>query len=625
RGNNQANDVLTLKYNQGGVLLWSEIFDNITGYTDFGSTITIDPFANPVVGGSTIGNEFDFLTLKYDSSGQLLWTATYDGTSSMDDLLEVLETYDDGSIYVSGGSEVNDVTFNMVTIKYESDGTEEWVSRFQGFLEGGFYQLTGMVVDDHGNVYATGWMETDTTEQDYLTVSYSPEGILRWVQQYDGPAGQNDKATAIAIDALNNVYVTGVSRGVGTGDDYATIKYSSTGQQLWVVRYDIPAPSEAVDVAVDTWGDVFVTGKSQGFGSGDDYLTVAYAPDGTQLWTARYNGLGNVPSDEPSQIVVDPSGRVAVTGKSGSDSTVFDYATVVYDQNGSQLWVRRYDGTGGRDEATDLIFDPYGNLIVAGKSQHQGGGSDWDYALVKYDMIGNVLWINRYDGPTGSDEPASVAVNDNGYVAVTGRSQGDVAYDYLTVLYSPDGQELWNARYNGPPIYPFVPVDEAWDVIFDIQGNLFVTGGSYSPGPGSTGMDIVTLRYAPDGTLTGMERYNGPGNAPDDVGLELALDRGNNLYVAGNTGDTQWNLFTLLKYSSLTPVSVPQNNNLLPEDFQLLPNYPNPFNPVTTIEFSLPHAARITLHVYDIAGRKVKTLVNGNLPAGNHTVKWDGT
>ncbi|RMG37064.1 MAG: hypothetical protein D6732_07365, partial [Methanobacteriota archaeon] len=79
------------------------------------------------------------------------------------------------------------------------------------------------------------------------------------------------------------------------------------------------------------------------------------------------------------------------------------------------------------------------------------------------------------------------------------------------------------------------------------------------------------------------------------------------------------------------PVSNISEETSYPIDgFELEQNYPNPFNPVTNIDFSLPHAspqgqARITLHVYDIVGQKVKTLVDGTLPAGNHSVQWDGT
>ncbi len=63
----------------------------------------------------------------------------------------------------------------------------------------------------------------------------------------------------------------------------------------------------------------------------------------------------------------------------------------------------------------------------------------------------------------------------------------------------------------------------------------------------------------------------------------------------------------------------------VPPGFVLHPNYPNPFNPVTHVEFGLPHAAWVTLKIYDLLGREIKTLVNRRLEAGYHTVQWDGT
>ena len=59
--------------------------------------------------------------------------------------------------------------------------------------------------------------------------------------------------------------------------------------------------------------------------------------------------------------------------------------------------------------------------------------------------------------------------------------------------------------------------------------------------------------------------------------------------------------------------------------FELHRNYPNPFNPRTTIAFDLPHASLITLQVYDVTGKKVRTLLSRQLPAGHHQVVWDGT
>ena len=63
----------------------------------------------------------------------------------------------------------------------------------------------------------------------------------------------------------------------------------------------------------------------------------------------------------------------------------------------------------------------------------------------------------------------------------------------------------------------------------------------------------------------------------------------------------------------------------LPSTVQLVGAYPNPFNPATTIAFALPEQARVTLTVYDAAGRVVATLVNGWRSAGSHKVTFDAS
>lgn len=72
-----------------------------------------------------------------------------------------------------------------------------------------------------------------------------------------------------------------------------------------------------------------------------------------------------------------------------------------------------------------------------------------------------------------------------------------------------------------------------------------------------------------------------------------------------------------------TITGVPSPHNSVPEGVELFPNYPNPFNPVTTISFSLPRQRRVFLVISDLFGREVATLLSQNLPAGLQTIHWN--
>jgi hypothetical protein len=99
------------------------------------------------------------------------------------------------------------------------------------------------------------------------------------VARYNGPGNSYDEATGIALDSSGNVYVTGESSGSGTGGDYATIKYDSAGSEIWVRRYNGPANGwdYATGIALDSSGNVYVTGRSWGSGTEYDYATIKYS------------------------------------------------------------------------------------------------------------------------------------------------------------------------------------------------------------------------------------------------------------------------------------------------------------------------------------------------------------
>ena len=382
----------------------------------------------------------------------------------------------------------------------------------------------------------------------HITAQAQIGGVPVWTNRFNGPGNSDDTATAMAVDGSGNVFVTGNSYGGGSSDDYATIKYSGAGVALWTNRYNGPGNSSdgAKAVAVDTNGNVFVTGFSTGSGSLYDYATIKYSGAGVALWTNRYNGPGNS-YDSASAVAVDGSSNVFVTGYSIGSGSFQDYATIKYSGEGLALWTNRYNGPANNyDQAIALAVDGSGNVFVTGQSSDV---ISIDYATIAYSGAGVALWTNRYNGPANNtDQAKALAVDGNGNVFVTGTSSaGGSDYDYVTIAYSGAGVALWTNRYNGPAN----GYDQAIAIAVDTNGNVFVTG--YSPGSGSS-IDYATIKYSGAGVALWTNRYNGAGNA-SDIANAVAVDANGNVLVTGYTysGGSSSDYATIKYFSSILP------------------------------------------------------------------------
>jgi hypothetical protein len=191
-------------------------------------------------------------------------------------------------------------------------------------------EVIALAVDSSNNVIATGYASNETS-YDYATIKYSSAGLELWSNLYNGPANGQDWANAVVTDSSNNVIVTGFSDNGGSSWDYATIKYSSAGIPLWTNRYNGPGngADDPVTVAVDASGNVIVTGFSVGSGSGVDYLMIKYSSAGVPLWTNRYNGPGNT-DDYAMTMAQDHSGNIILTGYAIDSGGAGSFLTVKY-------------------------------------------------------------------------------------------------------------------------------------------------------------------------------------------------------------------------------------------------------------------------------------------------------
>jgi uncharacterized delta-60 repeat protein len=494
-----------------------------------------------------------------------------------------------------------------------------WVRMYNGPANSAD-EVCAMAVDDSGNVYVTGLSFNETDYKDWLTIKYLPNGDTAWVRRYDESAGDNDETRAVAVDDSGNVYVTGRSDGCWGNADFLTMKYGPDGATAWKTRYDGPGNGfdAAQAIGVDGSGNVYVTGSGFGLGTDYDIVTAGYLSNG-DVWLRTYNGPGNA-RDQANSIAVDGAGNIYVAGYCAGSGTDDDFATIKYLPNGDTAWVRRYNGPGnGEDWANAVAVDGDGNVYVTGHSL--GDGTDYDYATIKYLPDGDTAWVRRNNGPgNGQDFANAVAVDGDGNVYVTGESSGDgTDYDYATIKYLPDGDTAWVRRYNGPGNGQ----DFAKAVALDGDGNVYVTGESIGDG---TSFDFTTIKYLANGDSGWVMRYDGPESDVDEA-VAIAVDDSGNVYVTGSTtqGGKGVEDYCTIKYVQ-TPSEVKDEtgDRERPSEFDLSQNYPNPFNPATKIEFTLAKPGFVTLQVYDVLGRKVRTLVSEELSSGYKSVIWDG-
>jgi uncharacterized delta-60 repeat protein len=507
--------------------------------------VRVDAAGNVYVTGSINKLPYgtDGLTIKYNAAGLKLWEAQYNSLSDGDDVTTEIAVDAAGNVYVAGLSAGAKTGWDYLVVKYNSAGDEQWANRYDGAGHDDDF-LSALAIDAVGNVYVTGGS---------AIIKYNVSGAEQWAVRYDsvddGVAGASD----LVVDRAGNVYITGTSDESLIGSfDYVIVKYNSAGVKQWISRYNNnskPGKNDrATAIAVDSSGNVYVTGWSlTAEDDFTDYATVKYNGAGVQQWVARYNGPAN-DSEFAEALAVDKAGNVYVTGMSWGRGTSGDYATIKYNAAGREEWVDRYNGPFSEyDAATKIVLDEAGNVYVTGRSR--SAGSIWyaqdDYATIKYSPNGVRQWVAHYNAPAnGYDQVGDLAIDASGNVYVTGRSEAaHNDYDFATIKYNAAGNQVWLNRENRAG----TSMDYARAFAIDNIGNVYVTGTSEDK---NSATDFATVKFNANGVQQWAARYNGPGNFLDYVAA-VKVDQAGNVYVTGESDgvDTRRD-FATIKYNS---------------------------------------------------------------------------
>jgi len=491
-------DYNVIKYSYNGSELWVRRYNGPASECDEVSKIAIDQFNNVVLGGHVggIGTLWDYGIVKYEPSGNFMWSGIYQGPPS-DEYAKSIQIDDSGNVFATGYGWGNESGFDYLTLKYNSTGVQQWIKRFDGISHDSDI-VSSSTIDLNNRLYITGGSKSGLSGFDYLTLRYNGSGIQDLQLNYNGPGNGEDIANLILTDNSGNIYVTGKSFGAGSDHDYATLKYNGNGIVQWISRYNGIGNStdEATSMIIDDIGNVYVTGKSTGSGTGYDYLTIKYNSTGVQQWLARYNGTGNT-TDEAVSIAIDSSGNVYVTGKSEGLGSSFDCVTVKYNSNGIQQWIARYNGSGNSvDEGKVIEFDGNGNIYVLSDSENTSSG--FDIVLLKYDVSGNIIWSKSYNGQfNGSDFGNSMIIDLSGNVFVGGETQKNSSnYSMVILKFTSIGNIINTRNISSAKSEKTVLINS------DISQNIFIVGNSqdsafFSLDP-NTGSNIYISKLSHD-------------------------------------------------------------------------------------------------------------------------------
>jgi hypothetical protein len=282
--------------------------------------------------------------VKYDPKGNQVWEARHNASINRDDAAKAVALDSRGFAYVAGTDREGKTSYDFATIKYDRNGREIWTARYSG-PDDAFDSAEALAADGSGCVYVAGYGYNDDTEYDIVTVKYDSDGQLLWSALFNGPADRIDTAAALALDNGGNIYITGCSYGLRSAADIVTIKYDGRGRRIWAARYDGPAGGAdgGSCIIVDSDTSVTVAGSSRGRSTDEDIVLLRYDSRGKPLWESRYDGPDHG-EDRAAALSADSQGNCYVAGYSYGDRTEADYILLKYDSNGRLLWMSRLDG-----------------------------------------------------------------------------------------------------------------------------------------------------------------------------------------------------------------------------------------------------------------------------------------
>ena len=565
-----STDIFLTKWNKDGTKAWTKQWG--TAGDDYAESVVVDKNDNIFVTGDTEGNldgntalngSSDIFLTKWDTDGNKEWTQMR-GTDE-DEYVYSSAVDSNGNIFVTGETEgafegfTNAGGSDIFLTKWDTDGTEAWTKQW-GTAE--YDYGSSIAVDNLGNIFVTGYTEgaldgnTNMGRADLFLTKWDTDGTKVWTQQWG--TAEYDYINSVVVDNNNNIFVTGDTSGNldgntalnGSSDIFLT-KWDTDGNKEWTQMRGTDEDEYVYSSAVDSNGNIFVTGHTEGAFEGftnlgsDDIFLIKWGQN--KDWTVQW---GTSEHDQGSSVAVDKDGNIFTTGDTGgaldgTNAGGSDIFLIKWNPDRSKAWTRQW-GTGEDDYGDAVAVDSNGNIFVTGNTNgafpgylnpyDDEGESSSDIFLAKWNADGTLAWTKQWGIEKLGDYGTSVAVDKNDNIFVTGVTTGDLdgntnmgSGDIFLTKWNPDGTKAWTKLWGTSKS------DQGESVAVDSNGNIFATGETHGDFDGSTNsgeLDIFLTKWDPEGNKEWAKLW---GTDNFDYGESVAVDSNGYIFVAGRT------------------------------------------------------------------------------------------
>ena len=368
----------------------------------------------------------------------------------------------------------------------------------------------GVALDSSGNIYVVG--DTDgfgAGDRDILLLKYDHSGSLLWQRTWGGSSYDWSPRSGVALGSSGNVYIVGSTGSFGAGDaDVLLLKYDPSGDLLWQRTWGGSELDYGLGMALDSLDNVYVTGLTESTGGeDDDLILLKFDPSGELLWQRTWGESGK--EDCGFSITFDSLGHVYVVGITDSAGSMGqkgfvggqpdiskDALLLKFDSSGDLLWQRTWGQFGEVEWGTYLAVDSSDNIYATGWASNPRPRQE-DLFLLKLDTSGNLLWQRTWGG-RGTQQGFGATADASGKIYVSGItfiSGPDGPGDVFLLEIDSSGSMVWQSTWGSSG----VDGPHSSRIALDSSGALFVTGEVRAP-PYTLGTPIFALS-TPDFSL----------------------------------------------------------------------------------------------------------------------------